>query len=156
MKRSSLACLLTVLPGLATGEEPLSAIDWLKEPAPVNVAQPLIAPLDEPLEDAALPLGDPSDGETGAITPGVAVTPLGQTQADAVGLLPSATTGLPITLWQASSTDAILTRLNRLPDAPLPALQALIYTLLLAEAAQPADTEATTRFLKARIETLQR
>ncbi|MEL7253870.1 MAG: hypothetical protein AAGL23_06825 [Pseudomonadota bacterium] len=153
MRRSSAAFLLAALPGALQAEAPLSAIDWLKEPAPVTVAQPLIEPLDEPVEDGLAPL-TPTD-QTGVTVPGVAVTPLGEAQPDAVGLLPSATTGLPITLWQASSTDDVIDRIDRLPDAPLPALQALIYTLLLAEADPPADADANTQFLKARIKALQ-
>ncbi len=149
MKRSRTSLALCLLGTAVAAEEPLSAIDWLKEPAPVTVAQPLIAPLDEGLETT-----DPD--HTGATVPGVAVTPLGDAQADAVGLLPSATTGLPVTLWQASRTDDIVTRLDRLPDAPLPALQALIYTLLLAEADPPSDTTNNTRLLKARLDALQR
>ncbi|MEM6588600.1 MAG: hypothetical protein AAF641_09150 [Pseudomonadota bacterium] len=149
MKPSSAALAICLVAPAASAEEPLSAIDWLKEPAPVSVAQPLIEPLDESSD-----ITDPN--QTGATVPGVAVTPLGEVQADAVGLLPSAKTGLPVTLWQASRTDDILTRIGRLPDAPLPALQALIYTLLLAEADPPSDATANTRFLKARIDALQR
>ncbi|MEM7598869.1 MAG: hypothetical protein AAF382_14340 [Pseudomonadota bacterium] len=148
MKRSRAALICALAPGWAGAEEPLSAIDWLKEPAPVTVAQPLIEPLDE--TEPVFP------GQDGALVPGVAVTPLDTAQPDAVGLLPSANTGLPLSLWQASATQDVVSRMGRLPDAPLPALQALIYTLLLAEADPPSDTTDNARFLHARIDALQR
>ena len=147
MRRSSFCVFFALAPGLTAAEEPLSAIDWLQEPAPVTVAQPWIVPLDQP--DAGAPDLD------GALVPGVAVTPLGDAQPDAVGLLPSNSTGLPLSLWQTSRTDDVLGRIDRLPSTTLPALQALIYTVLLAEADPPTDTAANASFLHARVDALR-
>ena len=48
MKPNSLTLAALLVPGLALAEEPLSAIDWLTQPAPVSVAQPLVQPLANP------------------------------------------------------------------------------------------------------------
>jgi hypothetical protein len=130
----------------ARGEEPLSAIDWLRAPVPISVAQPLLAPLETP----------PAQTEIGgAVVPDVAVMPLGEARADAVGLLPASTTGLPLTLWEASKTNALAEAMAELGGTPLPAVQALYFTLLLAEAEPPADAAANARFLNARINALR-
>ncbi|MEL7013608.1 MAG: hypothetical protein AAFO72_10050, partial [Pseudomonadota bacterium] len=147
MRRSSLCVLIALAPGLATADEPLSAIDWLQEPAPVTIAQPWIEPLDGP--------GSISTDPYGAVVPGVDVIPLGAAQPDAVGLLPSSSTGLPLSLWRASTTDDVIARIDRLPSATVPALQALIYTVLLAEADPPSDTQANAPFLHARVGALR-
>jgi len=108
-------------------DEPLSAIDWLNSETAVTVAQPRAATPGEP------PVSD------GVDVPDVDVMPLDTAIPDAVGLLPQSTTGLPPSLWQESRASRIMTRLKRLPDRPLPATQALYYTLVLAEAEPPAD-----------------
>lgn len=136
--RSTSALLAALLwSGPALAQAPLSAIDWLSEMGTVTVAPPA------PIADTVL-------------RPDVTVTPLGTPRADAVGLLPGTTTGLPRTLWSAS-TSATLTRyLERLPERPLPATQALYYTLLLAEADAPPDTADGAPFLRARLAALRR
>lgn len=144
MKPNSLSLAALLLPGAALAETPLSAIDWLNQPAPVSVAQPLMQPLAEP----------PST--TGVTVPSVTVMPLDDVRADAVGLLPSSTTGLPRSVWSASEAETLVAQLSRLGDVPLPAVQALYYTLLLAEADPPADAEKNARFLRARVDALRR
>ena len=143
MRRSNPWLIFACLPVFAWAEDPLSAIDWLKEPPPITVAQPLIEPIGEP------------KAFQGTHVPSVDVTPLGGARADAVGLLPSGTTGLPLSLWESSTTQEVIERIERLPHMPLPALQALIYTLLLAEADPPSDTAENARFLHARVDALQ-
>ena len=123
--------------------EPLSAIDWLDNPVPVTVVTPPVAPLGQP----AMP--------EGVETPNVAVMPLGEARSDSTGLLPSDVSGLPVTLWQASTERALIGQFQRLSPDPLPAIQALYYTLLLAEAEPPADAGPDARFLKARIDALE-
>ncbi|WP_135507455.1 hypothetical protein [Roseovarius aestuariivivens] len=142
MKRLNLTALFALACSPALAETPLGAIDWLKDPAPISVAQPLLKPL-----------GQPQSG-TGATVPDVEVMPLDTAKPDAVGLLPSATTGLPPTLWQASTTDTLTSLFARISPDPLPAIQALYYTLLLAEAEPPADAGPDARFLKARLDAL--
>ncbi|PKQ11981.1 MAG: hypothetical protein CVT70_11785 [Alphaproteobacteria bacterium HGW-Alphaproteobacteria-1] len=123
---------------MAMAQAPLSAIDWLTETPTVTVT----------------PQGPPVS--EGAEVPDISVTALDAPRADAVGLLPATVTGLPTTLWENSTTAALTRYLDRLPDRPLPALQALYYTLLLAEANPPPDTGAEARFLNARLAALRR
>ncbi|MET4104100.1 hypothetical protein ABIE58_003549 [Roseovarius sp. MBR-78] len=136
--RSTSALLAALLwSGTAAAEAPLSAIDWLSEMAPATVTPP--APTAET-----------------ATRPDVTVTPLGASRVDAAGLLPGTTTGLPRTLWSASATATLTRALGRLPARPLPAMQALYYTLLLAEADAPPDITGDAPFLRARIAALRR
>ena len=136
-----LAAFLTAPAALA--QQPLSAIDWLDEPVSVSVAAPrTLPPSETPVTD-------------GITTPQVAVMPLGEKRSDSVGLLASATTGLPAHLWLSSTTDTLNAMLATLPDHPLPATQALYYTLLLAEAEPPADAGADAAFLNARLAALR-
>ena len=82
------------------------------------------------------------------------MTSLDAPRADAVGLLPSSVTGFPTTLWQASrsGTLAALIAAQRVDDQP--AMQALLYSLLLAEADPPADAGPEAEVLGARIDKL--
>lgn len=117
---------------LGLAQEPLSAIDWLSRTA----AELLIGlPMEPPVAD-------------GVVTPTVAVTPLDMPAArDAVGLLPGAVTGLPATLWSASRADRLAHLIERQDPVAWPAMQGLLYTLLLAEADPPADGAPDTLLL---------
>ncbi|MEM6481963.1 MAG: hypothetical protein AAF922_13975 [Pseudomonadota bacterium] len=132
-----------------SSEQPLSAIDWLKDPVPIQLSDPI---------NAALPSlsHNSSDQIAGAVVPQINVSPLGQPDANAAGLLPQNTTGLPTTLWKESTTETLVALMRRLPPDPLPALQSLYYTLLLAEAEPPTDTRAEPVFLSARLDALRR
>lgn len=130
--------------GAALAQQPLSAIDWLDQAstAAVTTAQrPSL--METPAADTVT-------------VPTVTVTALDAPRADAVGLLPSATTGLPVTLWEKSTTQTLLRALSQLDSAPLPAIQALYYTLLLAEANAPIDAGSEAEFLRARLDALRR
>jgi len=142
LTRTSAILALLLAPASGYAQEPLSAIDWLKEPPAVTVAQPLLRPL--------------ADRPGGVRVPEVTVTPLATARPDSAGLLPASTTGLPRDLWAASDSDRLIGQLSQLPARPLPAVQALYYTLLLAEADPPADAGADSRFLRARLDTLRR
>jgi len=83
----------------------------------------------------------------------VAVTPLGAPERGAAGLLPSSVTGLPRTLWIGSDLETIQSLLGRLPVDGHPALQSLLYTVLLAEADAPRGA-GSERFLKTRADKL--
>lgn len=100
---------------------PLSVIDWLDGQA--------ILP-------TALPLDEPDVAATGTV-PNVTVRPLGTTAPKRVGLAPPNITGLPDTLWSGSNGEALADQIAQMPMAKLPALQSLLFTLLLAEAAPP-------------------
>lgn len=133
----------------AVAQEPISAIDWLDTRGGL----------------AALPGAQP----TGLPAPGVNEPPVAQSiqtpeittqsldapQVGAVGLLPRSVTGLPADIWQASSARSLGRRLAQLDVDRLPAMQSLLYTLLLAEAEPPQDSAGETPFLLARIDKLQ-
>lgn len=136
-----LAALVWAWAGGAAAQAPLSAIDWLEEMDTVAVTP------DAPAQ---------GDAPGGADRPDVTVTPLGAPRADSTGLLPGTTTGLPRTLWGVSATATLAGYLERLPERPLPAVQALYYTLLLAEADAPPDSSDAAPFLRARLAALRR
>ncbi len=132
--------------------QPLSAIDWLNDrsalpPVPDRLRSPPLA--------GPLPLSEPAVTES-AVTPDVTVTPLGSAGLDAVGLLPSSVSGLPLSLWQGSRTDDLVQLLTRPSRPGLPAMQALLYTVLLAEADAPRDAGRDSLLLQARIDALMR
>lgn len=143
MNRSSvvLACLLFGTSGYA--QEPLSAIEWLNETSTVTVS---------PLQDRTM--SEPPI-TSGVSTPTIQVTTLDSPRPDAVGLLPGRATGLPPSLWVNSATDVLQQQFSHLSPEPLPAIQALYYTLLLAEAAPPLDLAADTGFLSSRLTALR-
>ncbi len=121
------------------GRRPLSAIDWL-ETRPDAVLTPDM-PAEPPVADSAA-------------VPRVETQPLGAVQEDAVGLLPASVTGFPPELWRQSDS-AVLERLIRsVPVDDLPAMQSLLYTMLLAEALPPHDADEVPRLLVARIDRL--
>ncbi len=124
----------------AQAETPLSAIDWLSNSVTTPAAQPV-----RPAEDPAL-----GSGAREVIT----VTPLDEVSSDAVGLLPVSVTGLPRDLWGTSSSATLAALLGQLDTDLLPALQSLLYTLLLAELDPPADSDPTSRLFLARIDAL--
>ncbi len=128
--------------GTAYAQQPLSAIDWLNEPD----APPLAAPRQ--------PLSNEPPVATGVTIPDVTVMSLEEPGHEAVGLLPASVTGLPDTLWSASAASDILRLWRNTSPEPLPAIQALYYTLLLAEAEPPQG--ANGAFLRARVDTLIR
>ena len=112
----------------AANDQPLSVIDWLgaqsppenrpkRPPNPARAAEP-------PVANNALP-------------PEVQVTPLGDGAPRRIGLVPGSVTGLRGDIWMGSDTTALIERIRNLPDLHLPAAQALLYTVLLAEAQAP-------------------
>lgn len=128
---------------MVAAQQPLSAIHWLDEASTAAVTTAPRSPLAEP------PSSD------GVDVPPVTVTALDAPRADAVGLLPSTTTGLPPTLWDKSATNDLTRAFARLEAEPLPAIQALYYTLLLAEANAPLDAGSDAKFLRSRLDALQ-
>lgn len=124
---------------------PMSAIDWLSR----TVANPLprtgpVAPA-QPREPAIT---------SGAAVESIAVSPLGKTTLDALGLMPATRAGLPEGLWGATpATDlARLLRAERVET--LPAIQAFLYTLLLAELDPPEDAGTEGTLYLARVDKL--
>ena len=124
-------------------ESPLSVIDWLGQnttPAALPSATPDIA--------------EPAVATTGSV-PEITVTPLGVGRPREIGLVPTSLTGLPSDLWVGSDVIALTKRLAKLPDLRLPAAQALLYTVLLAEAQAPrTNVQAGDALALARVQTL--
>ncbi|MBT8456815.1 MAG: hypothetical protein HKO95_07685 [Rhodobacteraceae bacterium] len=137
--RYAALCLAFWAGGTAAAEGPLSAIDWLSD----SVAAP----------QQSGPLRG-SDITTNALPQEIAVTPLGQPLADAVGLLPPSATGLPRALWGTATSDEIIARLDAVPLDLMPSLRRLLTTLLLAEANPAVDSGPEDRLLLARVDRL--
>lgn len=146
MIRNSLILALGLWPASLWAQQPLSAIDWLDK-------QPVL-PVAQPAPETPTPTADEPPVTTTATTPGIEVTPLDAPSRDAVGLLPSSTTGLPRTLWSASDQMTLIRLLQDMRAHPLPAIQSLYYTLLLAEADPPQDAATDAAFLRARVHAL--
>ncbi|MDT8855777.1 hypothetical protein RNZ50_12270 [Paracoccaceae bacterium Fryx2] len=137
-----LATLLAVLAGAAAAQEPLSAIDWLSKS------------VTEPAQTAAYPAPEEPAVAGGALPESIAVSPLDGPSPDALGLLPPQVTGLPRALWGLGRTAEIAARITAERTDTLPTLQALLITLLLAEAEAPADAAGRGVLLLARIDKL--
>ncbi len=142
---AALGALVALAPGAGVAESPLSAIDWLSD----SLTSPVTPPgnghngaKDGPISTNALP------GE-------VSVSDLSGPLPDAIGLLPTSVTGLPSDLWGKSLTGDLAIWLGADRADMLPAMQDLLYTLLLAELDAPADASPRgAKLLLARIDTL--
>lgn len=129
------------------GGGPLSAIDWLSQSVATPAAQDtggIAVAIDEP----------PVTGQGGALPEPVATTALDGPSPDAVGLIPTAVSGLPRDLWGAGLTPEISARLISHPNDALPALRQLFLTILLAEVAAPVDAGGRGDLLQVRIDKL--
>lgn len=135
--------------GPAGAQAPLSAIDWLTRTAPVPVVQP---PNGIPLRDAPTSAEPPV--AQSATRPDVSVATLDAPSPDAAGLLAPRVTGLPATLWQGSEAAVLVALLAQARVEAFPAMQTLMYTLLLAEAEPQQRAGPEALFLQARIDTL--
>ena len=135
-----LILLLLVWPQISAAETPLSAINWLSD----SVATPV----------ALTPLAPETETARSALPEEVTVTPLGRVSPDAVGLLPVSSTGLPADLWGSSASVDLARRFKAERVDLLPAMQDLLYMLLLAELDPPGDSGASPVLFLARIDTL--
>lgn len=141
-------------PGLAAGDDPLSAIDWLSQS--VAAEGTLSAPAVKS-GAAAAPSPQPNEApvsEGGALPSVVATTSLDGPSPDAVGLIPSSVSGFPRDLWGAGLTLEVARAVTTDRQDSLPALRQLFLTMLLAEAAPPIDSEGKGILLQARIDKL--
>lgn len=126
-----------MLAGNAFANEPLAAIDWLNQPQPRS-GLPGTVLLEPPV--------------TGTATvPPVSVTPL-EALLPPVGLVPAAATGLPPDMWRGSSADEVARLIETVPVRGSPAMQALLFTLLLSESRPPAASK--DKILLARLDRL--
>jgi hypothetical protein len=130
---------------------PLSVIDWLDNPAPQ--AQLPRAPI---RQQVAKPRArdEPAVAATGT-APVVITRPLNAQTPRNVGIVPMAVTGMQPDLWQGSDVETLLNQIRTLPDLELPAANALLFTVLLAEAAAPrGDPDAQDMLTRARMDKL--
>lgn len=150
MSRNRAGAFLSVLLflGVAAAAEdkapPLSAIDWLSR----SVATP-----------AAMPAPDATGSEPPVTTrtpiPGAITTrPLDAETLDTIGLLPQRTTGLPADLWGTTPTEDLVRRIRAERVDTLPSVQALLYTLLLADLDPPQDAGPEGTLFLARVDKL--
>ena len=121
-------------------ETPLSAIDWLSDSIS-QTARFARAPGTTDIVENAMPAD-------------VSVLALGLTTADSVGLLPTSVTGFPADLWGSSSSADLAGRFRADRFDLYPAMQELLYKLLLAELDPPTDTGPEATLFLARIDTL--
>lgn len=133
-----LGLLIGSIVPMATGAQtppkpPLSVIEWLDKPAPL--ARLPRAPVQKAPKRAAI--DEPAVAETGTAPP-ITIRRLDAGPPPSVGLAPAAMTGMQPDLWAGSDIPELAGRIDALPDLELPAGNALLFTLMLAEAASPA------------------
>ncbi len=126
-----------ILPVAASAEQPLSVIDWLGQNPPDVAGHVLLEP---PVSKTAL-------------QPDIQVSPL-EAAPVAVGLVPSDVTGLPPDLWSGSDADTLVRLIRTVPVRDSPAMQTLLYTLLLSESVPPEGAGTAEKLLLARIDRL--
>lgn len=167
LARIGVICVVgAALPCAALAEQrPLSVIQWLsnsiKAPSPKGSVVPAakrmpgLRPVEPNGSQANLP---PVVGEvpvtSDALPEVVATSVLGRPSLDGVGLLPSGVTGFPVNLWGIGHSTEIAKAIDDLGPDPLPALQSLLVTLLLAEANAPVDSTGAGDLLIVRIDKL--
>lgn len=137
-------CLIGGVSALAAETQdasPLSAIDWLSK----SVAGP--AP--------SLPstLNEPAITDGAAVHP-ITTRPIDGISLDGLGLLPASVTGLPHDLWGTTSSLELARLIRAERVDTLPAIQSVLYTLLLAEVAPPADSDGEGAIFLARVDKL--
>lgn len=120
----------------AEANKPLSAIDWLDNVPPRTEPSALPGTSRPPA-----PRDEPPVARSGT-APDVTVAPLGVSAARVIGLVPPSVTGLPRDLWAGSDPARVSAAIEDLPDLALPAANALLFTLLLAEAGAPEGGKA--------------
>ena len=144
---------LGAAPALHAEEAPMSAIDWLSHSVVTGAAY-------RPQPDASRAVLPAVPGEApvarGAGVGDVSVFSLDAPSPDAIGLLPPARTGLPAGLWGTTPAGVLAEALRRDRPEALPALQALLQKLLLAELRAPvlSGPEEAGRLFLARIDKL--
>ncbi|APG46825.1 hypothetical protein [Phaeobacter porticola] len=120
-----------------TPQDPLAAIDWLATPAP-DAGLPGTVLLEPPVADTAR-------------RPEITVTPLASLVTP-IGLVKPASTGLPVDLWRGSNADEVAALLASVHVQKSPAMQSLMFTLLLSETRPPVEGGET--LLLARLDRL--
>lgn len=128
-----------ILGSSALAQSPLSAIDWLSD----SVQKPLVI----------APTGDNDVADSAAVDE-IIVTPLDKPTLDSVGLLPVSVTGFPRDLWAGSDTDTLIRLIGKIDARNAPAIQDLLYTILLAELNPPLTATPGNALFLARVDEL--
>lgn len=136
--RNKAAVLALLMPLAVAAEQPLSAIDWLTDPETSEYSGPVL--LEPPVSASGR-------------QPEVRVSPL-DSSAQPVGLVPPSATGLPPDLWAGSDVNRLTRLIAAVPIRDFPALQTLLFTLLLTESNPPAAAKDAERLLLARLDRL--
>ena len=137
----TLAC--AAHPMAAQQSSTLSAIDWLSQSVVALPVEPVPA-----LKPDEQPVAITAD------VPQVTVTALDAPAPAPIGLLSNDITGLPATLWSASTSDTLVPLMRSARTDTLPAIQDLLMTLILAEADAPTGNRADGPLFLARIDKL--
>lgn len=146
MKELFLAMGLGTLAGPLAAQDstPLSAIDWLSQS--VRIPEQSIAPSPRVRDEPPV--------ATSVLPPRVNTTPLDGRSPDPIGLLAPSVTALPATLWAGSDEEVLIALLRAENLDPLPAMQELLQTLLLAEADAPLGASPEGLLFQARVDKL--
>ncbi len=126
------------MPVHALAQQPLSVIEWITRKPPDGFTSPVLL---EP------PVSDPTRQTT------IDVSPL-DALAVPVGLVPGKVTGLAPDLWLDSDADVLAGLIGGVAVADYPAMQRLLYSLLLTESLPPPGREAGETLLLARVDRL--
>lgn len=147
-------CAMGTSPALAEG--PMSAIDWLSQSIERNVG---LAP-DGMISSTGMhpgfgpnALAGPAPSG-GVVTGTISVSSIDAPSPDAVGLIPATRAGLPVDFWSDGPAENWAARIATLDPETLPALQALMKSLLVVEFDPPADARARGTLFVARIDKL--
>ncbi|MCF6231739.1 MAG: hypothetical protein L3J36_01365 [Rhodobacteraceae bacterium] len=130
--------LAILLPLGASAEQPLSVIEWITQRPPDGITYPV---LNEP------PVSNSIDHST------IDVSSL-DAAVVAIGLVPGNVTGLPVDLWLGSDANVLSGLIAKVAVADYPAMQRLLYTLLLSETLPPSAHNDAETLLLARIDRL--
>ncbi|WP_424986854.1 hypothetical protein [Microbulbifer sp. S227A] len=131
------ALALALLPAPLAAQDPLSVIEWLGEHPP----------------GASVPVHMEPPVADNAELPAIEVSELGAA-ATPVGLVPHDVTGLPLDLWTGSDVDDLARLIADVPVSRSPAMQTLLYTLLLGDSLPPEGKADAQTLLLARIDRL--
>jgi hypothetical protein len=150
----------------ARAEGPLSAIDWLSQSIERNAGLAPGATTTPEDTLAGMPLtrqtglhsgfaGDEGPTPSGGVVTGtISVVSIDAPTPDAAGLIPAARAGLPRDFWADAPQEGWAPRIAALDPESLPAIQALMKSLLVVEFDAPDGTRAAGALFLARIDKL--
>jgi len=128
LRCGALTLVLAAVAGPGAAQDPLSAIQWLRE----NMEQP---------EPGAHPVSPLLGGEAW-LQSAITTRAIDATRPESVGLFSAARAGLPRNFWGATPDTELAVLIDALPVDTLPALRELTYRLLLAEFDAPESPPA--------------